>query len=161
MRKTPEMLAAAGQIFNTAKVLRGQHVSMATCGPDGVPNVAPVGSMRVVDENTVHVLQGFLHQSFKNLEWNPKVAFSICVRPKILDFFRTSRGKDEAPMGYQIYGELTQVDDSKDVVEQEYRFIGTRIPFFLRRPVLRFCRKTLKRLLAFRITGVRAIGAAS
>ena len=161
MKKDPETLAAARQIFNTAKVLRGQHVSMATCGPDGAPNVAPIGSMRVVDENTVHVLQGFLHQSFKNLERNPKAAFSICVRPKVLDLLRASKEKDDTPMGYQIYGELTRMDDSQEAVERECRLIGSRIPFLLRRPFLRFLRKNLKRLLTFRITGVRVIGVPS
>lgn len=158
MKKDPEKLAAAMAVFNTAKVLRGQHVSIATCDLDGWPNVAPIGSMRVVDDNTVHVLQGFLAQSYKNLERNPKAAFSITLRPKLSDFLSLFRPKEHAPMGYQIYGELTHIDDAKDAVEREYRAIATRIPFFLRPAFLRFCRKNLRRLLAFRITGVREIG---
>lgn len=158
MTKDPAKLAAAAQVFNNAKVLKGQVTSIATCDADGNPNVAPIGSMRVVDENTVHVLQGFFHQTYKNLEANPKAAFSICLRPKLLDVRSLFKQEDEGPMGYQIYGELIHVENSQNAVEQEYRQLAHLAPFFLRGLFLKFCRKNLKRLLTFRITGVRAIG---
>jgi predicted pyridoxine 5'-phosphate oxidase superfamily flavin-nucleotide-binding protein len=159
MKKDPEKLAAAQQAVNTARIFKGQYINIATCDPQGAPNVAPIGSMRVVDENTAHVLQGFLFQSYKNLERNPKAAFSVCLRPKLGDFFKLFKRSRENAMGYQIYGELIRVDDSQAAVEQEYRQLASRVPFFLRRLFLRFCRTNLKRLLTFQITGVRAIGA--
>jgi Pyridoxamine 5'-phosphate oxidase len=161
MKKDPETLAAAKKAINTAKILKGQYVSIATCDAQGVPNVAPIGSLRIVDENTAHVLQGFLFQSYKNLEGNPKAAFAVCFRPKLGDFFKLFKGSGQDAMGYQVYGELLRVDDSQAAVEQEYRQMLPRMPFFLRRLFLRFCRANLKRLLAFQITGVRKIGTPS
>ena len=158
MTKDPAKLAVATQVFNNAKLLKGQVTSIATCDAQGNPNVAPIGSMRVVDENTVHVLQGFLHQTNKNLEVNPKAAFSICLRPKLLDFRNLFKQKEEKPMGYQVYAELINVENSHEAVEREYRQLAHLAPFFLRGLFLKFCRKNLKRLLTFRITGVRAIG---
>ncbi len=159
MNKDSQTLAAASQVFNTARVLSGQHVSIATCDTEGRPNVAPVGSMRVVDDSTVHILQGFLHQTCKNLERNPHVAFSICVRPKLSDMlFKMFRRRSDAPMGYQLYGELTGIDDSQQAVEEESLRVAERIPFLVKRPFLRFCKKNLRRLFKFRITGVRPIG---
>ncbi len=158
MTKDPAKLAAATQVFNHAKLLKGQVTSIATCDAQGNPNVAPIGSMRIVDGDTVHVLQGFLHQTFKNLEANPKAAFSICLRPKLFDFRSLFKQEEQGPMGYQVYAELLKVDASQTAVEQEYRQLIRLVPFFLRGLVLKFCRKSLKRLLTFRITGVRAIG---
>ena len=159
MKMDPEKLTAAQKAINSAKILKGQYISIATCDAQGIPNVAPIGSMRMVDEHTAHVLQGFLFQSFKNLESNPKAAFSVCVRPKLGDFFKLFKRSRQNAMGYQVYGELIQVDESPTAVEQEYRQLASRVPFYLRGLFLKFCRTNLKRLLTFQITGVREIGA--
>jgi len=158
MTTEPDKLAAAKQVFNNLKLLRGQYTSIATCDDQGNPNVAPIGSMRIVDENTVHVLQGYLHQSYKNLESNPKAAFSVCVRPKLFNIRGKFKQKKNEPLGYQVYAKLVHVDASPAVVEEEYRHLLRLLPFFLRGSFLKFCRKNLKRLLTFQITGVRAIG---
>jgi predicted pyridoxine 5'-phosphate oxidase superfamily flavin-nucleotide-binding protein len=150
---------AAKQAFNTAKIFKGQIVSIATCDTQGNPNTAPIGSMRIVNENTVHVLQGFLGKSLENLENNPKAAFSICLRQRVLSLSNLFAKSDKKVMGYRVYGELVEINDSQEAVKQEYQQLLRRVPWPFKGLFLKFCQKNLKRLLIFKITGMRAIGA--
>lgn len=150
-------IMAAKNAFNGIKIFKGQSISIATCDLDGVPNVAPIGSMRIVDEETVHVLQGFLPRTFGNLKKNPRAMFSVCVKPSLWESFLFFKDKSEGALGYQVYCEYTGADDSKAAVEHESGTISNRVPFFLRSLFLRFCRNHLSRLLKFKIKEVRVI----
>jgi hypothetical protein len=149
-------LQTVQRAFDDLKIIKGQTISFATCDAEGNPNVAPIGSMRIVDHKTVHVLQGFLAQSMANLKANPRAAFSVCLRPRLLDIFK-SNGKGKEVLGYRVYCNFTGSDDSPEAIRQEYQLIARRVPFFLRRPFLKFCNKNLKRLLKFEITDIREV----
>lgn len=73
----------AQKAFNTINLLKGQYASIATCDGHGNPNVAPAGSIRIVDEDTVHMLHGFLPKTPANLNVNPRTAFSVCTRSNL------------------------------------------------------------------------------
>jgi hypothetical protein len=158
MKKEQTNTDGAKAAFNNIKILRGQFASIATCDRDGNPNVAPIGSMRIVDDGTVHVLQGFLPRTMQNLKSNPKATFSVCIRPSFLDLLTLFGEKEDERLGYQVHCELTGTDASKEAVEREYRQIANRAPRIFRKHFLKFCQKNLKRLLTFRITDVREIG---
>lgn len=152
-----QLFERAARAFNTANILKGQVVSIATSDNEGYPNVAPIGSMRVVDAHTVHVLQGFLPRTLKNLECNPVAAFSINLRTSILrDFWGMLRKGPDAPIGYRIYGRLIEVNDDRAIVRRETREMVKRMPWFLRRAFAAFCEKNLRRLLSFEILEIRA-----
>ena len=151
-------LESAKNAFNTIKVLKGQYANIATCDEAGNPNVAPIGSMRIVDDETVHVLQGFLPRTMQNLRRNPKATFSVNLRPRVMDFLSVLRNKEDESMGYQVTCELMATDASTEAVVEEYRHIARRTPWLLRGAFMRFCEKNLKQLLKFKITEVRSIG---
>ncbi len=157
MKAERTIIEGAKAAFNHIKITKGQYTNIATCDIEGNPNVAPIGSMRIVDDRTVHVLQGFLPKTMKNLRSNPKATFSVCLRPKVLDMLSLFNDKKEDRLGYQVYCELEGTDASKEAVAREYRLIADRAPRVLRRFFLKFCEKNLKQLLRFRITGVREI----
>ncbi|MGC4065027.1 MAG: pyridoxamine 5'-phosphate oxidase family protein [Polyangiaceae bacterium] len=121
MSVDPMLFERAARAFNSIEVSKGQVVSIATCDQEGHPDVAPIGSMRVVDHETVHVLQGFLPRTMKNLEVNPEAAFSVTVRSSVIaDVLNGVRGTS-APMGYRLYGHLESVDEDRAVVAAETR----------------------------------------
>lgn len=155
MNSQQPMFEQAKAAFNSIKILKGQIATMATCDPLGRPNVAPIGSMRVVDSNTVHVLQGLLPRSMKNLETNPRAAFSVILPMTLGSVITMLRSGKDAPSGYRVYCELERIDEDASVVKTAAQGLQNRVPFFLRRPFAQFCSKTLKRLLVFKILEIR------
>jgi predicted pyridoxine 5'-phosphate oxidase superfamily flavin-nucleotide-binding protein len=154
----PALFERAARAFNSIEISKGQVVNIATCDKDGRPDVAPIGSMRVIDHQTVHVLQGFLPRTMKNLEANPLAAFSVTLRSSVIsDVLNGLRGTT-APMGYRLYGQLESVDDDRSIVAAEAREIVKRAPWFFRKAFTAFCDKNLRRRLKFRIVEVRVTG---
>jgi predicted pyridoxine 5'-phosphate oxidase superfamily flavin-nucleotide-binding protein len=139
--------------FDSIKLIKGQIISVGTCDADGNPNVAPVGSVRIVDDRTVHLIQGELGRTMKNLKANPRAVFSVVTRPKLRALLKD---KDQN-LGYRVYGRFTGVDESKEAVRDEADKILSRLPFLLRRSFRGFVEKNLKRVLEFEITSVRAV----
>jgi predicted pyridoxine 5'-phosphate oxidase superfamily flavin-nucleotide-binding protein len=158
MTTQQDIIKAAAKAFNTIKILKGQSVSIATSDNEGTPNVAPIGSMRFVDDSRVHVLQGFLARTGSNLKKNPKATFLVCLRPRLLENINLFRREpNEGVLGYQVTCEYQGSDDSSESVAKESRFLLKRIPWFLRSAFRKFCEKNLKRLLKFKVLEVRAI----
>jgi hypothetical protein len=155
MKSEEPWFEQAKAAFNSIKIFKGQIATMATCDSLGHPNVAPIGSMHVVDSNTVHVLQGLLPRSMKNLKTNPRAAFSVNLPMTLGSVFAMLRSGDDAPSGYRIYCELERIEDDASVVKTAAQALANRVPFFFRRPFARFCDKTLKRLLIFKILEIR------
>lgn len=143
--------------FNNISITRGDIVNIATCDKSGIPNVTPIGSMRVVNDTTVHVLQGHLPKTYSNLKENPRATFVITAKFKIFNMLQELIGKQTEPLGYRVYCHFTGSDDSKEVLEHEFAYLLGRFPFFLRKFVLSFIKKTLKRLLIFRIEDIREV----
>jgi uncharacterized protein len=50
---------------------------LGTADSRGVPNVVPVGSVKILNDNTVLVSDQYFHKTMKNLKENPKVAISF------------------------------------------------------------------------------------
>src|SRR5512145_1300058 len=155
MNADPQLFQQAQAAFNSIKVLKGQVATIATCDSQGLPNVAPIGSMRIVDSNTVHVLQGLLPRTMKNLGSNPRAAFSVTLPTTWATALSMLRSGDDAPMGYRVYCELESIEDDVAAVKLEAQKILGRVPRWLRGSFARFCDKNLRRLLKFRITEIR------
>ncbi len=59
-------------------MIEKQHLChIATCSKEGTPNVAPRGSIRVVDDNTLVVASSVAGKTIANLKENPKVAIAV------------------------------------------------------------------------------------
>jgi len=50
---------------------------LGTADLNGVPNVVPVGSVRMLDDETILVSDQYFHKTLDNLRENPKVAISF------------------------------------------------------------------------------------
>lgn len=51
--------------------------AMATATRDGIPNVAPMASVRVISDNEIMIMDNYMKKTRANLEENPVVALSI------------------------------------------------------------------------------------
>lgn len=66
------MVALSGEIkevFGKAKVM-----PMATASKSGVPNVAPMASIRLVADDTIWIMDNYMQKTLENLKENPVVA---------------------------------------------------------------------------------------
>ena len=51
--------------------------ALATADLNGVPNVVPVGAVKILDDETILVSDQYFHKTLNNLRENPNVAFSF------------------------------------------------------------------------------------
>ncbi len=153
MNIDPQLFERAAHAFNSVAVAKGQVVSIATCDVEGRPNVAPIGSMRVVDSSTVHVLEGFLSRT---LNQNPHAAFSVTVRFSVFSSISdVVRPNQKEVLGYRLYGKLAQIDESRALIDTETREIVKRAPWLFRKAFAGFCEKNLRPLLTFDVLVLR------
>jgi len=156
MNIDPQLFERAAHAFNSVAVAKGQVVSIATCDVEGRPNVAPIGSMRVVDSSTVHVLEGFLSRTLHNLKQNPLAAFSVTLRFSVFSSISdVVRPNQKEVLGYRLYGKLAQIDESRALIDTETREIVKRAPWLFRKAFAGFCEKNLRRLLTFEVLDIR------
>jgi len=66
---------------------------LATADLNGIPNVVPVGSIKILDDETILISDQYFHKTLDNLRQNPKVAIS---------FWERAEGE-----GYQVKGDAT------------------------------------------------------
>lgn len=64
---------------------------LGTADTDGIPNVVPVGAVKLLDDETILISDQYFHKTAKNLRVNPKVAISFW----------------DMGEGYQVKGEAT------------------------------------------------------
>lgn len=50
---------------------------VATASKDGTPNVVPIGVVELVSDDTIWIVDNFMHKSLENLTANPKIALYI------------------------------------------------------------------------------------
>ena len=70
---------------------------LGTADLDGVPNVVPVGAVKILDNETILISDQYFLKTLKNLRVNPKVAISFW----------------DMGEGYQIKGEATIQTEGK------------------------------------------------
>jgi len=94
------------------------EVVLATATADGTPNVVPVGSKKIINDETILISNQFLNKTLANLKSNPKVAVSFW------DGFE----------GYQLKGTVT-IETTGKRFEETARWIedlGNKIGFPLK-----------------------------
>ena len=50
---------------------------VATASKDGTPNVVPIGFVELVGDDTIWIVDIFMHKSLENLAANPKIALYV------------------------------------------------------------------------------------
>ena len=72
---------------------------LGTANMNGVPNVVPVGAVKILDDETILISDQYFLKTLSNLRENPQVAIS---------FWETEEGE-----GYQIKGEASIQTEGK------------------------------------------------
>ncbi|MDR1085384.1 MAG: pyridoxamine 5'-phosphate oxidase family protein [Deltaproteobacteria bacterium] len=90
---------------------------VATVGPQGVPNLAPKGTVEVLDGETIVFADFFSLKTRSNLEKNPKVAVAVI--------------EASPPSGFQFKGqaELVSSGDLYDAVAAKIKAAVPQLPF--------------------------------
>ena len=63
------MVALTDEMKET--IARNRVVPMATASKDGIPNVVPMASIRVVGDDTIWIMNNYMVKTLRNLEENP------------------------------------------------------------------------------------------
>ena len=97
--------------------LKGKMVYVATIGPEGLPNIGPKGSFRIIDDEHIGWNESTGKQTFANLQKNPNVAVAVADR--------------ETRIGYRISGkaELLTKGPLYDSTAADYAAQGRKAPF--------------------------------
>jgi len=82
---------------------------LGTADSNGVPNVVPVGAVKILDDETILVSDQYFRKTLNNLKENPKVAISFW----------------EMGEGYQIKGEAA-IHTSGKIYEETAEWIRER-----------------------------------
>jgi predicted pyridoxine 5'-phosphate oxidase superfamily flavin-nucleotide-binding protein len=86
-------------------------LALATADLNGVPNVVPVGAVKIVDDETILVSDQYFHKTLNNLKENPNVAIS---------FWEMEKGE-----GYQVKGRAKIHTEGK-IYEETVEWIHKR-----------------------------------
>jgi len=73
---------------------------IATASRSGVPNVVFVGLMKIIDDETIMLVDNFFYKTARNLAENPKIAM-VCYN-------------SETKKSFQIKGDVTVSKEGKD-----------------------------------------------
>jgi len=93
-------------------------VVLATATADGTPNAVPVGSKKIINDETILISNQFLNKTLANLKANPRVAVSFW----------------EGFEGYQLKGTVT-IETTGERFEETAKWIedlGNKIGFPLK-----------------------------
>ena len=93
-------------------------VALSTATSDGAPNSVPVGSKKIIDDETILISNQFLNKTLANLNSNPKAAVTFW----------------EGHEGYQFKGSVT-IETSGPRFEETARWIedlGNKVGFPLK-----------------------------
>jgi predicted pyridoxine 5'-phosphate oxidase superfamily flavin-nucleotide-binding protein len=93
-------------------------VVLTTATSDGTPNGVPIGSKKILDDNTILFSDQFMNKTFANIKANPKVAVTFW----------------EGTEGYQLKGTVT-IETKGDRFEETAAWIedlGNKIGFPLK-----------------------------
>ncbi|MGC8936249.1 MAG: pyridoxamine 5'-phosphate oxidase family protein [Candidatus Methanomethylicaceae archaeon] len=93
---------------------------VATSSKDSVPNAAPIGILRFLDDETVIIVDNYFLKTRQNLESNPYVAISGW-------HVEEKEGSLSTKAGYQLKGRA-MIEDSGDLYERVKAEIKSKHP---------------------------------
>lgn len=76
-------------------------IVLATAAPNGIPNVVPIHSKHIIDDETIMITNQFMNKTLKNMQKNPQVAITFW----------------EGIRGYQIKGNCV-IENSGELYEK-------------------------------------------
>ena len=66
------------------RCMLGEQIPIVvTASKDGIPNGAPKGSLKILDDETLHFAEGTAQKTYRNLQENPKVSVIVVDRPNM------------------------------------------------------------------------------
>jgi uncharacterized protein len=90
------------------EMVKGRMGWVATVDADGMPNVTPKGTVRVLDESTIIFADLFSLKTRNNLKQNPKVAVTIIDQEKFKGYQFKGKAEliDSGPLFEKVKAEL-------------------------------------------------------
>ena len=79
-------------------------IPIATASKDGTPNVVFIGSLKIVDDETLLITDNFFYKTAKNLEENPKISV-LCYDSETKRSFQI-KGSVKVHKGDKVHEEL-------------------------------------------------------
>lgn len=102
------------------ELVKGKLGWVATADADGMPNVTPKGTVRVLDDHTIIFADLFSLKTRNNLKQNPKVAVTIIDREKAKGYQFKGKAElvDSGPLFDKVRDEIKNAP--KDLPEPKY-----------------------------------------
>ncbi len=109
-------------------VERGQrskiHCAIGSVSPDGVPNVTPVGTVFLRDNQTGFYFDKYTSQLAENLKLNPNVCVMAVNSGKLFWLLSLIKGKFASPPGVRLYGTVSEL---RPATQEELGMIKRRV----------------------------------
>jgi hypothetical protein len=80
-------------------LVANQQAFIATASPEGIPNIGPKGSVRVLDDEHIVFFEMTGRRTYENLKTNPNIAIAVLDREKM--------------QGYRFVGEAELVTEGE------------------------------------------------
>jgi len=92
-------------------LLASQLCFIATASPDGVPNIAPKGSTRVLDDEHIVFYELTGGRTWENLQKNPTVAIAVADISKLQGYRFTGKAEEIITEG-ELYEDAKKLAES-------------------------------------------------
>lgn len=87
-------------------LVANQQAFVATASPEGIPNIGPKGSVRVLDDEHIAFFEVTGKRTYENLKSNPNIAIAVLDRENMKGFRFV--GKAELVTGGELYQQEKQ-----------------------------------------------------
>ena len=104
------------------------HYAVATVGEDGIPNVAPIGSLCLRDDGTGFYFEVFVNQTTQNIKHNPNICIVLTNGAKGFWARSLFLGRFRKPCGVKLHGKV--VGDRRAATEEEIQMFRKTIRWF-------------------------------
>lgn len=101
------------------------HCAIASVGENGVPNITPVGTVFLRDDQTAYFFDTYTSQLAKNIKENPNVCLMAVNTKRSFWLSSFLKGKFKSAPGVRLYGTIGELrdatDEEKQAVEQRIK----------------------------------------
>lgn len=101
--------------------ISSMYCSIASAGPDGMPNITPIGTVFLRDDGTGYYFDQYTGLLSQNLETNPKVCLMAVNASSRFWFWSLFGGRFISPPGVRLYGTVGALRPATDEELQRVR----------------------------------------
>lgn len=95
-------------------LVANQQAFIATASPEGIPNIGPKGSTRVLDDEHIVFFEMVGRRTYENLKINPNIAIAVLDREKM--------------QGYRFVGKAELITEGELYEQAKQRAEAMKLP---------------------------------